>query len=163
MAGRKPGARKSTAGGTPGRIRTESCRRVLIDLKRTLLDDIRKCMGAALDEDTRLVFEAAQDNPDRSVADLLKHVQAAVLGGRSEEIDCIDAALQKLDEGTYGTCEECGCRIPAGRLRAIPYAICCVDCQQRIDVALKRRRQTLAGSSSQATDSVPPGFDDIGE
>ncbi len=35
-------------------------------------------------------------------------------------------ALEKLDEGTYGTCDVCGEPIPAGRLEALPWAVLCV-------------------------------------
>jgi len=41
----------------------------------------------------------------------------------------IEAALRKLDEGSYGTCETCECKIPAPRLKAIPWTALCVRCQ----------------------------------
>ena len=44
-------------------------------------------------------------------------------------VDEIDAALAKIMEGTYGTCEQCGNTIPKERLRAIPYAALCVTCK----------------------------------
>jgi len=37
-------------------------------------------------------------------------------------------ALQKLDEGTYGTCDDCGCPIAPARLRFSPEAVLCIDC-----------------------------------
>jgi DnaK suppressor protein len=37
-------------------------------------------------------------------------------------------ALAKLDEGTYGECDNCGLRIPAERLEAVPWATLCVKC-----------------------------------
>ena len=40
----------------------------------------------------------------------------------------IDLALAKLADGTYGTCDKCGRRIPPGRLRAVPQSTLCVDC-----------------------------------
>ncbi|WP_119729208.1 TraR/DksA family transcriptional regulator [Thermomonospora amylolytica] len=43
----------------------------------------------------------------------------------------VDAALARLDVGTYGTCEGCGEPIPEGRLEILPYARFCVRCQQR--------------------------------
>ena len=43
----------------------------------------------------------------------------------------IDAALRRIDEGTYGTCEFCGEPIGAGRLRALPWARLCIDDQRR--------------------------------
>lgn len=42
----------------------------------------------------------------------------------------VDAALGRLDDGTYGTCERCGTRIPPERLEIMPYARYCVACQQ---------------------------------
>jgi DnaK suppressor protein len=40
----------------------------------------------------------------------------------------IEASLERIEEGTYGTCEECGVKIPKTRLNAIPYATLCVKC-----------------------------------
>jgi DnaK suppressor protein len=37
-------------------------------------------------------------------------------------------ALSKLDDGTYGTCDRCGNRIPAGRLKALPESVLCLAC-----------------------------------
>ena len=42
----------------------------------------------------------------------------------------IEASLERIEEGTYGQCEECGTKIPKTRLAAIPYAILCVRCAQ---------------------------------
>jgi len=44
-------------------------------------------------------------------------------------VEEIDAALAKIADGTYGTCEQCGKSIPKERLRAIPYASLCVQCK----------------------------------
>ena len=37
-------------------------------------------------------------------------------------------ALEKIEEGTYGTCDSCGAEIPAGRLRIAPESALCVSC-----------------------------------
>ena len=42
----------------------------------------------------------------------------------------IDEALQRLEKGTYGSCEECDEEIPAARLQALPFATLCVTCQE---------------------------------
>jgi YteA family regulatory protein len=42
----------------------------------------------------------------------------------------IDAALQRIEDGTYGTCTNCGKPIPQERLEARPYATLCIDCQR---------------------------------
>jgi len=46
-------------------------------------------------------------------------------------LEKIEASLERIDEGTYGTCEECGVKIPKSRLNAIPYATLCVRCASR--------------------------------
>ena len=48
----------------------------------------------------------------------------------SEEgtLDQIEASLERIEDGTYGQCEECGIKIPRTRLNAIPYAMLCVKC-----------------------------------
>jgi RNA polymerase-binding protein DksA len=42
----------------------------------------------------------------------------------------IDAALQRIEDGTYGKCTNCGKEIPAERLEARPWATLCIDCQR---------------------------------
>jgi len=49
----------------------------------------------------------------------------------SHAIEQIDRALEKMDGGTYGLCEDCGKPIPAVRLRAIPCACLCLACKAR--------------------------------
>jgi DnaK suppressor protein len=45
-------------------------------------------------------------------------------------LDEIDAALRRIDEGTFGTCERCGQAIGVERLEAMPYALKCIDCKR---------------------------------
>ncbi len=54
---------------------------------------------------------------------------------QSEEdiLEKIEGSLERIEEGTYGTCEECGVRIPKTRLNAIPYAEFCVKCAERVE------------------------------
>jgi YteA family regulatory protein len=42
----------------------------------------------------------------------------------------IDAALLRIEEGTYGICSNCGKQIPTERLEALPWATLCIDCQR---------------------------------
>ena len=45
----------------------------------------------------------------------------------------VEAALQRLDEGTYGTCARCGREIAVERLEALPYATLCITCQSEVE------------------------------
>jgi len=50
-------------------------------------------------------------------------------------IDQIDLALAKIDDGTYGVCEDCGEHIAFDRLEALPFATLCIGCKKRREVA----------------------------
>jgi len=43
----------------------------------------------------------------------------------------IETSLERIEEGSYGSCEECGAKIPKARLNAIPYAALCVRCAEQ--------------------------------
>lgn len=47
----------------------------------------------------------------------------------------ISAALNRIDEGTYGHCTRCGRQIAPARLEALPYASACIECQSHVDAA----------------------------
>jgi len=48
-------------------------------------------------------------------------------------LDRIEAALERIEDGVYGSCVECGGRIPKTRLNAIPYTPCCVKCASKLE------------------------------
>ena len=48
-------------------------------------------------------------------------------------LDAIEAALERIEEGTYGICEECGTKIAKARLNAIPYVALCVKCAEQLE------------------------------
>ena len=45
-----------------------------------------------------------------------------------ETLDLIESALVRIEEGTYGSCTDCGAQIPKTRLNAIPYTPHCIKC-----------------------------------
>ncbi len=49
----------------------------------------------------------------------------------------VDRALQKMDEGTYGLCDACHTKIDPARLEALPQAILCLNCRQKLKNAQK--------------------------
>ena len=60
-------------------------------------------------------------------------ISAAVVEITSRTLQGIEGALRRLEHGTYGRCSDCGAGIPAARLRAVPFAERCRDCQERAD------------------------------
>ena len=78
--------------------------------------------GATLPVTGLALAETATSLPDPVAVS-----RAAALLRRMEEID---AALDRIDAGTYGTCVHCGTAIPPERLEFRPHAAGCVSCQQ---------------------------------
>ncbi len=54
--------------------------------------------------------------------------EVAVADNLEVTAERIERALEKLDEGTYGTCDNCGKQIAAGRLKVSPASALCIDC-----------------------------------
>ncbi len=93
-------------------------------------------------EDETLTVPSDDLDVARSQADVEMH---ASLIERSEDLlKAIDEALSRLEEGSYGICEGCGSEIPLERLKALPFAFYCVDCQQKNESG--RERGTISES-----------------
>ena len=55
----------------------------------------------------------------------------SLMENEGHALEKIEASLERIEEGTYGLCEECGVKIPKSRLNAIPYATLCVRCAEQ--------------------------------
>ena len=56
---------------------------------------------------------------------------AALIERCDEKLKAIDEAFSRLERGRYGICEKCKQEIPIKRLKAMPFAAYCVDCQKK--------------------------------
>jgi YteA family regulatory protein len=56
--------------------------------------------------------------------------QVGLIDSRRRILSMIEHVIAKMDDGTYGLCENCRCEIPAERLEAIPYALLCKECRE---------------------------------
>lgn len=72
----------------------------------------------------------SQSVEERAEADLLNDTDIAQLNMETAELAQIDAALSRIDAGTFGYCSACGEAIAGARLLAQPAATMCIDCQQ---------------------------------
>lgn len=79
-------------------------------------------------------YDLASDARDREIS--------LILGDRDrDKLGAIDEALERVDKGEYGMCEECGTEIAEGRLQVLPFTRLCVNCQAELerDERLNRR------------------------
>ena len=80
-------------------------------------------------EASREMIENVGDDADKSVADLIVHVDNAMIGQQLSELQDIGAARRRMEDGTYGVCADCGQKIEYRRLIAYPTAYRCTLCQ----------------------------------
>jgi RNA polymerase-binding transcription factor DksA len=94
-----------------------------------LLERIHRNIKRGFDRDSK---ERAKELEDRDVVDTLGN---DALGERL----MIDATLDRLDAGLWGTCVSCGEAIAPARLAAYPYASRCVDCASDLELEERQR------------------------
>jgi DnaK suppressor protein len=90
------------------------------------------------------------DAVESSEADIQEDIEFALIQMKSETLNKVNDALGRLERGDYGNCFECGEEIAEKRLRALPFAVRCKDCEEAKEVAERRERQAAQrrGASS---------------
>jgi DnaK suppressor protein len=95
------------------------------------------------------------DEGESSEVDIQEELEFAVIQMKAETLKKIDAALRRIEEGTYGDCFECCATIPEARLRALPFAVRCRDCEEaREAIELRERMMQRRVSSTAFADIV---------
>jgi len=120
------------------RNRQVRLKEMLLERKRKLWIELRNELFEKLGREYHTQFETAMDYEDQAFADLLEDTGLTIADIRREELTRMDEAMRKLDEGTYGICEDCGEEIEEGRLRVVPYALYCIKCQGRYEGPVPR-------------------------
>ena len=90
------------------------------------------------------------DQGESSEVDIQEDIEFALIQMKSETLNKIDAALRRLEDGSYGDCFECGEEISEARLRALPFAVRCKDCEEARETAEQRERMMARKGGSPA-------------
>jgi RNA polymerase-binding transcription factor DksA len=72
-----------------------------------------------------------EDFADAGTATFDRERDLSIRNNVLDLIDQVTRALERIDEGTYGTCERCGRPIDAARIKAFPRVLLCLDCKRR--------------------------------
>ena len=99
-------------------------------------DKIRHVRTEATQASTHRIAEASET----SESDIQDDMEFALIQMKAETLNKIGSALARLEEGTYGYCYECGDEIAGQRLRALPFAARCKDCEEVRETELNRER-----------------------
>jgi len=102
----------------------------MIDGRReALAAEIRSGYARSRSDSFGAIAGEAPDTGDEALASLVADTENAETNRDVRELRELEAAVQRIENGTYGSCAECGDDIPFERLRAYPGAIRCIACQ----------------------------------
>jgi DnaK suppressor protein len=133
--GKKPPVRISIPKKPASKVSEEErkaiLRRGLINKREEIVREAKAEISKYIKGETRQLVDTALDDGDWAVFDLSEDISLKQLSTHRENLLKIDESLIKLAEGTYGRCEECGEEISEERLKVVPFAIYCRDCQEK--------------------------------
>ena len=122
--------------------RRDDVRRALVARQRALLNEIQskvrdvRELGSNGDRHTTDVDEPVEAEPEDDMVFALIQMKAEIL-------ERVDEAVRRFDEGLYGYCVDCGEVIAVSRLRAMPFAVRCRDCEETCEHERRRDRIPL--------------------
>ena len=109
---------------------TVRARQELEDERTRLVHQLEE-LGATESGDLRSDVDYGDGFADAGAATAERTERLGLAESLKGQLDAIDAALVRIEQGTYGVCASCGKDIPAARLEARPESIFCVECKSR--------------------------------
>jgi len=134
------GTTASGATETMARQRYAELKQILEDRRRDILSEVQEKMRDVRSVGASGEGQGVLDAAEASEADIQDDIEFALIQMKSETLHKINEALARLDEGTFGYCFECGDEISERRLRALPFAVRCKDCEEARELAEERER-----------------------
>ena len=107
----------------------ETLRTAMLARARQLRDEIRQALLRSDSEHYVQIADDVRGLEDESFADLIVDVSLAEIDRDLEELRAIEAAVLRVADGSYGSCEVCERPIEHRRLEVAPQAPRCIDCQ----------------------------------
>jgi len=124
------------------KARYTELKKMLEDRRRELQAEVQGKMRGVREEGTwGGKLNEVLDAVESSEADIQEELEFALIQMKSETLNKVNDALRRLDQGDYGFCYECGEEIAEKRLRALPFAVRCKDCEEARETAEQRERQ----------------------
>lgn len=108
----------------------------VLQMRQTLIrrrDALRQALAGDLSLLKELNQQGSGDVVDAALDSAQDEISSQLAEVESRELAMIEKALERIREGEYGKCEGCGTRIPVARLKALPYATLCIECQRELE------------------------------
>lgn len=108
----------------------DAIRKDLEGQRDRLVDQLDE-LGATPSGDLRSDLDYGESFADAGAVTAERTERLGLVESLKSQLDEVDRALQRIEDGTYGTCVQCGNEIPPARLEARPESVLCVDCKSR--------------------------------
>jgi DnaK suppressor protein len=105
----------------------------LLERKKELWDEILEDLEQDAREEHKELIQTIREEGDIALAELRESTIFSLIELKHRELEAIESALQRIEEGKYGHCQECGRFIRPARLEIMPHAVRCRECQERIE------------------------------
>jgi DnaK suppressor protein len=128
------------ASGRGNEERYDELKRMLEDRRREILNEVQSKIKDVRSEGTSSLNTGVVDAEETSVSDIQEDIELALIQMKAETLTRVNEALERLTTGAYGRCNECGDEISPQRLRALPFAVRCKDCEEAREIAISRER-----------------------
>ena len=122
------------------RDRYSELKSILEERRREIMDQVQEKIRDVRTEGANNPNQGVLDAVESSEADIQDDIEFALIQMKSETLNNIEEALHRLEDGTFGYCFECGEEISERRLRALPFAVRCKDCEEAREMAQQRER-----------------------
>lgn len=100
----------------------------LLNLRARLRGEMGRMADAALSQNRSESSSLPIHLADLGSDNFEQELTLSLVGSEKEVLDKIEVALERVADGSYGKCEDCGKKIPESRLQVIPYTTVCVQC-----------------------------------
>jgi DnaK suppressor protein len=114
-------------------------------MKKEILSEMRQNVDLIRDD----LQPEIGDSYDSASKERDRELNLLLMGREKEKLNMIDEALTRIEEGTYGICEECGEAIPLKRLLALPFTQLCIECKnemEKLDKTVKNDKRDKWGN-----------------
>ncbi len=130
------------------KARYEDLKQMLEERRRQILSQVHEKIRDVRTENVSGKVNTVLDPGESSEAGIQEDIEFALIQMKAETLNKINEALGRLEEGAYGNCFECGEEISHQRLRALPFAVRCIECEEARENAQKRERMAAQRHSA---------------
>ena len=112
---------------------TATFKKQLLDQRAALLQQITAQRDGTVGRAEASANHFGRPEDSTAQVSTARELEFALDQRETAELSLVDAALSRIEAGTYGQCIDCGAEIPAARLHAAPEAPRCIGCQEKAE------------------------------